>query len=75
MSARFGLELPAGAQSIKSSAWLSDGDPASRDPVDSHVGYPGEFADGDAEIDLSTSALGVKQLRRRGDRRATALST
>jgi hypothetical protein len=54
----FGLQFPVGLKGIKVSAWLADGDPASRDPVDAHVGDAGEFADSYAEIDFSTGALG-----------------
>jgi len=54
----FGLELPVGLEGIKVSTWLTNGDPASRDPVDAHVSDAGEFADGHAEIDFSACALG-----------------
>jgi hypothetical protein len=58
VSGRSGLELPVGTQGVKVSAWLADGDPVSRDAVDSHVGDPGEFADGHTEVDLSAGAVG-----------------
>lgn len=54
----FGLELPVGAQGVNVSAWFADGDPASDDPVDPDIGDPREFADSDAEVDFSASALG-----------------
>lgn len=60
VSGRFSLELPVGLESLKVSAWLTDSDPASRDPVDAHVSDPGEFTDGHAEIDVDLSASAPK---------------
>ncbi|HUY48792.1 MAG TPA: hypothetical protein VMV92_24260 [Streptosporangiaceae bacterium] len=49
---------PVRAQGVKVPAWLADGDPVPGDPVDPHVGGPGEVADGGTEVNSPAGVLG-----------------